>query len=422
VASGVAWRKETLRNAPHRYPADLMNITAVPTAASQGYQGLPSQYSGQANLFERTIFTTLRGDYNVKEAFVETLVPLLVDQAFAKRLDFSGAFRWADYSGSGGIPAWKVGLDLQVVDSFRLRGTLSRDVRAGTLSERFDFSAAGATLDDPFLPAEAPYTITQIRGGNPAIDPEKADTLTFGFVWQPAFFDGFNMSVDYYDIKIDKAIQQPTVQYVADECFAGATVLCERITRSADTGRVTSINATFVNVAQARTKGVDMELGYRRPITLLGGGESIGLRLFATYVDELSQTNIGAAKVDRAGQTGLGGGSPEWQTQLGVTYQRDKLSVATQTRYIHSGKYNAIWGPADIDDNRVGGVVTTNLRVGYDFGDEPGRYSMFVNVTNVFDRSPPIAPTFGFNGSTHTNEGLFDVLGRRYTLGFNMKL
>jgi iron complex outermembrane recepter protein len=65
----AAWRKETLRNVPRRFPAELDAITAVPTAASQGYRGLPTSYSGQPNLFERTIYTRLSGEYNVTEAF-----------------------------------------------------------------------------------------------------------------------------------------------------------------------------------------------------------------------------------------------------------------------------------------------------------------------------------------------------------------
>ncbi len=423
VAAGGAWRKETLRNVPHRYPSELDAITAVPTAASQGYRGLPTQYSGQANLFERTIYTNLSGEYNVSEAFVETIFPLLRDVPLVQSLDFNGAFRWADYSGSGGIPAWKLGLDWQVFDPLRLRATVSRDVRAGTLSERFDYSGSGATVTDPFLAVTEPaYTITSIRGGNPTIDPEKADTLTFGFVYSPGWLPGFNLSADYYDIKIDDAIAQLTVQQIADECFRGATELCARITRNAVTGRITQINNTFLNVAEARTKGIDLEAGYTRPVEWLGGGESVGVRAFGTWISEQSQTNIGSGTIDRAGQTGLGGGAPKWQANVGVNYQRGPLSLNVQERFIGRGSYNAIYTARDIDDNVVGSVFLTNLRAGFDFGPADRQITVFANITNLFDRAPPLAPTFGFNGSNHTNEGLFDVLGRRYTVGVNMKL
>ena len=43
--------------------------------------------------------------------------------------------------------------------------------------------------------------------GNPKVNPEEAKTLTAGFVWRPNTahekLNGLNLSVDYYDIKID---------------------------------------------------------------------------------------------------------------------------------------------------------------------------------------------------------------------------
>ena len=335
------------------------------------------------------------------------IFPLLRDVPLVQSLDFNGAFRWADYSGSGGIPAWKLGLDWQVLDPLRLRATVSRDVRAGTLSERFDYSGSGATVADPFLAVTEPaYTITSICGGNPTIDPEKADTLTFGFVYSPGWLPGFNLSADYYDIKIDDAIAQLTVQQIADECFRGATELCARITRNAGTGRITQINNTFLNVAEARTKGIDLEAGYTRPVEWFGGGESVGVRAFGTWISEQSQTNIGSGTIDRAGQTGLGGGAPKWQANVGVNYQRGPLSLNVQERFIGRGSYNAIYTARDIDDNVVGSVFLTNLRAGFDFGPADRQITVFANITNLFDRAPPLAPTFGFNGSNHTNEGL----------------
>src|SRR5690606_37941734 len=151
-----------------------------PNAEDVGYKGLPTTYNNcGTGLFERANPRANSGDLNVWEAFAEALVPLVRDQPFMQSLDFQGAVRYADYSGSGGIWAWKAGLDWVVYDDLRLRGTLSRDVRAGTLSERFDFSGSGATVDDTITGAES-VAVSVDQTGNPNIDPEKADTLTFG--------------------------------------------------------------------------------------------------------------------------------------------------------------------------------------------------------------------------------------------------
>ncbi len=419
VATGGAYRKEILDNVIHRYPSSLDGLT-VPTAASQGYKGLPSSYANQTNIFERTAAQPLAGSYNVWELFGETIVPLAQNASFAKRLDANAAVRYMNYSGSGGIFAWKGGLDWQLVDELRLRATRSRDVRAGTLSERFDYSGTGANIFDPFLAGNPRYATTAIRSGNENVDPEKADTLTFGFVYQPEWLEGFNVSVDYFDIKIADAISSLGAQNILDQCFGGATSVCSLITRNPTTGRVSQINNTFLNVAEARSNGVDMEASYRRPVEWFGGGESIAIRAFTTFTNELSTTNAGAAKVDRVGQTGLAGGAPKWQASLALNYTRGPLSVVAQERFISRGVYDATYTAADIDDNSISSAAYTNLRLSYDINPADTDMTIYANVTNLFNEDPPLVGSWSFIGSSATNESLFDVLGRRYTVGVRM--
>jgi len=43
-------------------------------------------------------------------------------------------------------------------------------------------------------------------GGNPDVEPEDADTVTFGIVFEPAFMEGLTAMIDYFDIKMNGAI------------------------------------------------------------------------------------------------------------------------------------------------------------------------------------------------------------------------
>ena len=178
-----------------------------------------------------------------------------------------------------------------------------------------------------------------------------------------------------------------------------------------------------INTDQSKTRGVDVEASYRHPVTLFGGGESIGVRLLTSYIDELSTTQSGAAKVDRAGQTGLGGGAPEWQSTLNLSYDRGPFSATLQERYITAGKYDATWTTGvQIDDNTIPEAWLTNLQLGYDgtwrgLGD----YRLSLNVNNLFDVDPPLVASWGFTGSQATNSALFDMYGRRYSLGLKIK-
>jgi outer membrane receptor protein involved in Fe transport len=307
-AGGLSWRREEFRQ--DVYPVELHGGTDMPVIGpALGYKGLPTVYSGTANIFERGPSSNPRGGYDVREAFVETELPLLGETAFSRSLSFNGAIRLADYEGSGKVWAWKAGLDWQVTDEFRVRGTRSRDIRAGTLSERFDTSRGPGNVDDPLDNTANTYPISVITGGNPEVDPELADTLTFGFVYRPSFIEGASFSVDAYDIDIKGAIGQLGAQQIVDQCFRGAAQLCGYIQRDS-ANQITLVENLFINTDKTHTRGIDFESSYRRPIELFGGGENLNLRLLATYIGML-ETLVGTVTTDRVDQTGLAGGSPK---------------------------------------------------------------------------------------------------------------
>jgi outer membrane receptor protein involved in Fe transport len=297
-------------------------------------------------------------------------------------------------------------------------------VRAGTLSERFDTSRGPGNVTDPQSGSPLPYAVSVINAGNANINPEKADTITYGLVFEPHWIEGFAASVDAFDIKIRDAIGQLGAQGIVDQCRLGATQLCPLITRGTD-GVITLIRNQYINMAAARARGEDFELSYRKPINLFGGGEHITARLLATNMQELSTQQQGAAPIDRAGQTGPGGtggavsGVPDWQGTVTLQYEQDAFTVAVDERYINSGTYDSTWrSGVDIDNNHVPSAAYTNLRLTYrPIRSEKLKTEVFLAISNLMDRDPPRAPTFGFTGSTYTNTQLFDIYGRTFTLG-----
>jgi len=415
LAAGINWRSEAVENRPRTTPESLGSQT-VPPAFTQGYRGLPSAYVG-SGIFERTVVNFLKGRYKVGELFGETAVPLLADQPLFQNLTLHTALRYARYSGSGTVAAWKAGLDWTLNDELRLRATRSRDVRAGSLSERFDFRGGGSVITDPSLPGTPTYPITATRIGNPNIDPEEADTWTAGFVYKPDFLPGLSISTDYYDIGIGNAISALGVQNIVNRCHAGNAPSCALITRSFTDGRILFVSDLVLNVAGVRSRGIDLEVAWRRPLSLLGGDESLALRLLANRTLEMSETGISGTKVDRSDQTGMIGGAPAWQANVSVAYRRDSLQLTLQERLISSGRYSATLASGDIDSNHVASAAYTNLRGSWNLRRLPG-LTLYAQASNLFDHDPPRAPDWTFIGSAPTNESLFDVLGRRYVIGF----
>src|SRR5690606_4190792 len=149
-------------------------------------------------------------------------------------------------------------------DDLRFRVTRSRDVREPTFGEQFESGGGGANIDDPVT--NTSYTITALSGGNPDLRPEEADTTTAGFVYTPSFaswIEGLQMSVDWYEIDIDGRVGSLGAQRILEDCQLGDQSLCSLITRNSS-GVVERILNVNLNVAAARTSGVDIEMRYNR--------------------------------------------------------------------------------------------------------------------------------------------------------------
>lgn len=418
VATGVTYRKETFKQTFG--PQHLIDLNVVP-AEEEGYRGLPSRFVGPRILqFAGIEDTPIDGGFDVWEIFAEGLFPIVKDLPFINSLDVNAAWRYADYSGSGGVNAWKGGIDWRFNNSIRFRLTRSRDMRAATLAEQFDRSAGGATVYDPAL--EESYVISQVFGGNPEVAPEVADTWTFGFVLTPERFANAAISVDWYDVDITDSISLLGTQTIVNECYRGAAELCAQVQREPQSNRIERVDNVYLNVAAARVSGVDAEFSYSSPISLFSDStEDVGLRIFASYLNENSFTNYDSTKRDNAGTTSL----PQYTVSAMLSYGIEDFTASLTGRYIGSSQQYSEPVPVtlQLDDNMVDSVFYLNLRFDYQLPTRSsGRYSIYANVINVLDQDPPIVATWSdFFGASAFVPGLHESMGRRYTLGFSFE-
>lgn len=442
-AFGASYREEELTqetpDPSDEFPATMDNVLlsdlgllpeglrgVVPENEPGGIPGLrhvPPGFKGDSNS-SSVLFSSLRtitGKFDVKEFFGEVSIPLLSSNEFAEQLDFDAAARWADYEGSGSVWAWKYGLSWQVTDAFRVRATQSRDVRAATLQERFDQTRGGTSVQDPENNF-ATINTASFSGGNPNVNPEAADTTTIGIAYQPYFLEGMSITADWYNIELEDAIGSLGSQNIVDGCFGGDQSLCQFVHRNQD-NQIVRVDNLFINLAEQKITGVDFELNYNRDINLLGGGETVGWRLFTTWLDENSVKNPDAPRDDRAGEVG-GFSLPEWKVTTNLTYLNGPVSAFLQGRWIDGGllSRNLVEG-VDIDDNTVSSVFYTdfNLRYTSSAGNLGSEWEAFLNISNLFDRDPPPAPGgVGRTGTNEFNTSLHDIFGRRYTAGVRL--
>ena len=371
---------------------------------------------------------TYAGERSVKEAFAEIGVPLLKDVPLALELSLNGAVRTTDYSTSGRVTTWKVGATYRPTDFLRLRATQSRDIRAPALSELFLTRSTGGVSNilNPFSGQVG--RISSVSGGNPNLTPEIADSFTAGVVFQPhwGFTQGFQASLDYYDIKIEKVIASIDSAAIILRCFNGEKALCGNIVFDNSLFGIFSVAAVPQNLRQLHASGIDLELLYRVPMSMLPvevPGQ-IELRSLTTFVDQLTTTD-NATSVNRAGYSV--DGVADVSGNFMVSYDLGRFSGSLQARYFKDTRWDpALVGPDDpkynpaasnsINKNLFPGEVRLNANVSYDvISQDARRLQVFATINNLLDKKPPTIGAAAFN---QNGTQLYDTIGRYFRAGF----
>ena len=423
----------------------LVDLPAGPLGVAVGVEYRNDSIKGSTDPFSqaRAFFTgggsIVSGKIEVIEGYAEAEVPILAGVTLADELSVNGAIRRTHYNRSSDLTAsssvnattWKVGAVWAPIEAIRFRATKSRDIRAPNVAELFGPLTPGSgILTDPArggIQTVAPLTL----GSNPNLVPEKADTLTVGVVLQPkeGFLGRFRASADYFDIQIEDAISTLGQQNIATRCSQGDALSCSLITRDSG-GIITNITDTFQNVNKLIARGVDIEFGYRQPI---GATSALDLRVLASHYRDLITVDA-VGPTERAGQTGLRGGTPpgipDWTVDAIANLSiGEKFDFNTHVRWINKGFYNA----AFIGAEQKGYSITlpnsssTNAMPSRTFVDvlatyklplypDTGEAALFFGVDNLFNTDPPRFP--GANGSG--NNVLFNPVGRMFKAGLRV--
>ncbi|GAA0334394.1 TonB-dependent receptor [Sphingomonas oligophenolica] len=376
----------------------------------------------------------------VKEGYAEINAPIVDSKPFLKSLEVNGAFRYTDYSTSGSSNTWKLGAIWEPVSSLRLRGTVSRDIRAPNLRELFsgaqitNFSpndpcnavnqAASATTAANCRAAGLPANFVSTVGnaltvtlGNTALRPEIADTKTFGAVFSPKFLPGFRMSVDWYDINIKNAIGAiGTSQNILDFCYKQSRPVCGYINRDAN-GQLISVNNVNINGSIETEKGVDFDILYGFDLNVLSTHGRLTTHILASYVYSDLRSPDGVTFIQRAGDLV---GRPKWTGNATISYDTDKFGFSILERLIGKAHIdNTFTSIENIDNNNMPTMLYTDINLRYAVTNG-GRIELYGGVHNLLDKDPPVDPV-QFIYSYGTNLTFYDVVGRSFYIGARVK-
>ncbi len=227
------------------------------------------------------------GERDRSAAGIEFNVPI------ASMLTLTAAGRWDEYddiTNVDGAFTHNVGLEFRPTEKLLIRARQATSFRAPDM--HFVFAAPSGFFtnvtdlylcerDEPTVPIDSctynSENISGARQGNPLLEEEEGETLSYGFVIEPT--ENLYLSVDYYDIELNQLVVDNPLGRILEieaDCRLGrkdpASGECidvfSRITRNPNDGsllseRLVNINTGPVNAAVLETQGIDANFQYR---------------------------------------------------------------------------------------------------------------------------------------------------------------
>lgn len=185
-----------------------------------------------------------------------------VASSFGERFTTDAALRYEDYSDFGGQLTGKLAARYEFSPAFALRGAISNNFRAPSLSQigyestSTGYNAAGQLIQGRLLSVNNP--IARALGATD-LDPEESINASLGFTSRIG--DNFDLSLDVFQIEIDDRV-------ALSESITGSA-LTDFIEDNFGIRGVQSVSF-FTNAADTRTRGVELVSNWRHAV---GGGD-----------------------------------------------------------------------------------------------------------------------------------------------------
>ncbi|TCN52042.1 TonB-dependent receptor [Flavobacterium circumlabens] len=257
-------------------------------------------------------------------------VGVYLDVAFDITKDFliNGTVRHEEYSDFGGATVWKASTRYKFLDDkITLRGSVSTGFRAPTLHQIYTQKSQYS-----FVPGEGIQVSGIINNVSPQarklgvnqLQPEKSTNITVGLGAKP--FNNFNITLDYYNIKIEDRVTLGDRQYE----FIQVTPTDQEVI-----GNV----AYFSNAFDSRTSGLDVVTSYNN----IGIGEGkLGFNLSGNIT--FQNERISGMKNESSFSDILNSltftSRPKTKWILGANYEIGKFGFSLNNTYFGKSTFN----------------------------------------------------------------------------------
>lgn len=384
---------------------DLFSLSSGHVKLAVGAQARRETFEQHIVTFRSTAtpLTLLTPDAKrtVSALFAEARVPLVgpADGASAPRLELSLAARYERYDDVGETTNPKFGLVWRPTPDLRLRATYGASFRAPSLTEVNEAYGVGPT----FLNQGAARVLTLIQtGGNTDLKPETATSWTAGVDFSPPSASGLTLGATIFETQFKDRIGQPVFANLAGALTDPA--LTSFITRldprlPADLARINDLiadpsytaggsfaptdfgavlDARFVNTAQVRVRGLDLNGG----LTFDRGDDRFDLAASASYLLAYSRQVTPTSQAQDL--QGTAGNPARLRARASGSWSHGPVGATLAVNYLSREK--ALNGAA------IDSWTTADLQLRWSPQSAGGPLSgvvLIASVQNIFDADPP---------------------------------
>jgi iron complex outermembrane recepter protein len=419
LSAEMRWRTYDMKS--NALPTDFVNCTGLRMCTVNG--------GAAPALWTQNVNAPISVGDNVWETAIEFNVPLLKDVPLAQDLNADISARYTTYSISGVAQTWKLGFNDKINDTFRLRGTMSFDIRAPNLNDLYQPLGISSTGFTDLLTTGNSSTqlVTQ---GNVNLTPEQAHTYTMGIVVTPDIIPGFTASLDYFQTHLSNAISglAYTNTTVQNLCIASAPAYdspyCTLAVRPIAPGQPgyastanypTQVKSSPLNSGQTLTEGWDLETNYSFNLADVWASlpGAVTLRHIMTYQPVFETQLLPGTPFT------FGGGSKTRMTTF-LNYQIGNWGFSVQNVWI-SGRKKTADPTVFYAVPRLHSMDTTDFTVDRRVDLFGGSSDIYLNIQNVANTRAQL------QGANASVPGLFypgsgSDVGRYFTLGIRGNL
>ena len=417
----------------------------------------------------------------VKEGYVEFLVPVIKDKPFFTHLNLELGYRTSDYTSTGRVGTWKALLDWAFTPDLRLRGGVQRATRSPNLAELyspisdtfsfgpgdpcsegffFNYGAAVGTATNPknnpedaaavrrqceammgpegaaqfyanpATPQIFPFDfVFQREIGNPNVRPEAANTYTAGLVFRSPFQSpvaSFTTSLDWYSINVEDAIALTGLTTLNEQCFSVQynpthdpnNPFCLLLPRNTTTGGRLRPQVTWNNVGKFEVAGLDWSFNWAAAFEDMGVSFIPGRLSFGLSANyTLHDRRQDFPNTPVQNNTGYVGFTPPWQAFTSLGYSVGGFNASLRMRHYPALDNLALRNNPASQTQGVGSYQIYDLSASYFFGRQ---LSVRMGIDNLMDIGPPVDgynPGAGGPGTTGYSTGSLATNNIYDTLG-----